>query len=32
MIYYKRVAISEGINVNKLNQWKEYDIFHYLYF
>ena len=29
MLEYDRVYISEGINVNKTNLWKECDIWHY---
>ena len=32
MIEYKRIDISEGIDVNKTNLSKECDICHYLYF
>ena len=32
MIEYKRIDISEGIDVNKTNLSKEYDICHYWYF
>ena len=29
MLEYDRIDISEGIDVNKTNLWKECDIFHY---
>ena len=32
MLYYDRINISEGINVNKKSEWKECDICHYYYF
>ena len=32
MLEYYRIDISEGIDVNKTNLWKECDIFHYWYF
>ena len=32
MIEYKRIDISEGIDVNKTNLSKEFDICHYWYF
>ena len=32
MIEYKRIDISEGIYVNKINLSKEVDIYHYWYF
>ena len=32
MIYYDRIDVSEGIDVNKTSASKEYDICHYLYF
>ena len=32
MLEYERIDISEGIDVNKTNLWKECDIFHYWYF
>ena len=32
MLEYDRIDISEGIDVNKTNLWKECDIFHYWYF
>ena len=31
MLEYDRIDISEGIDVNKANASKEYDIFHYWY-
>ena len=31
-IEYERIHISEGIDVNKTNLWKECDICHYWYF
>ena len=32
MLEYDRIDISEGIDVNKTNSSKEFDIFHYWYF
>ena len=32
MLYYDRLDISEGINVNKTSKSKEWDICHYWYF
>ena len=32
MLEYDRIGISEGINTNKTNASKEFDIFHYWYF
>ena len=32
MIYYDRIEISEGIDVNKTSASKEYDVCHYWYF
>ena len=32
MLQYKTIDISEGIDVNKTNLWKECDICHYWYF
>ena len=32
MLYYDRIDIFEGIDVNKTSQWKECDICHYLEF
>ena len=32
MIYYDRVDVSEGIDVNKTSESKEGDICHYSYF
>ena len=32
MIYYDRIDVSEGIDVNKVSESKEYDICHYWYF
>ena len=32
MIEYERIDISEGIDVNKTNLLREYDICHYWYF
>ena len=32
MLYYNRIDISEGINVNKTSESNEYDICHYWYF
>ena len=31
MIEYERIDISEGIDVDKTNLWKECDICHYWY-
>ena len=31
MLYYDRIDVSEGINVNKTSASKECDIFHYWY-
>ena len=30
MLYYDRIDISEGIDINKTDVSKEYDISHYL--
>ena len=30
MLYYDRIDVSEGIDVNKTSASKEYDICHYL--
>ena len=32
MLEYEIIDISEGIDINKTNLLKEYDIFHYWYF
>ena len=32
MIYYDRVDVSEGIDVDKTREPKECDIYHYWYF
>ena len=32
MIYYDRIDVSEGIDVNKTSASEEYGICHYLYF
>ena len=32
MLEYNKIDISEGIDVNKTNASKEYDICHYWYF
>ena len=32
MLKYDRTDTSEGIDINKTNASKEYDIFHYWYF
>ena len=32
MLYYDRIDVSEGINVNKTSEWKKCDICHYWYF
>ena len=32
MLEYNRIDVSEGIDVNKTNASKEYDICHYWYF
>ena len=32
MIYYHRIHVSEGIDVNKTSESKECDIYHYWYF
>ena len=32
MLYYDRIDVSEGIDVNKTSASKEYDICHYWYF
>ena len=32
MLEYQRIDISEGIDINKTNLSKEYDICHYWYF
>ena len=32
MIYYDRIDVSEGINVNETNASKECDVCHYWYF
>ena len=32
MLYYDRIEVSQGINVNKISESKECDICHYWYF
>ena len=32
MLYFDRIHVFEGIDVNKTNASKEYDICHYWYF
>ena len=32
MLYYDRIDVSEGIDVNKISELKECDICHYSYF
>ena len=32
MLYYDRIDVSEGVDVNKRNESKECDIYHYWYF
>ena len=32
MLYFDRIYVSEGINVNKINASKECNICHYWYF
>ena len=32
MLYYDRIYVSEGININKANTSKDCDICHYWYF
>ena len=32
ILYFDRVDVSEGIDVNKTSEWKECDICHYWYF
>ena len=32
MLYYDRIDVSEGIDINKTNALKECDICHYWYF
>ena len=32
MLYFDRIEVSEGINVNKTSKSKESNIFHYWYF
>ena len=32
MLYYDRIDVSEGIDVNKTSKPKEYDICHYWHF
>ena len=31
-LYFDRIDVSEGIDVNKTSVSKEYDIYHYWYF
>ena len=32
ILYYDRIDVSEGIDINKTSKSKECDIFHYWYF
>ena len=32
MLYYDRIEVSDGIDVNKTSESKVYDICHYWYF
>ena len=32
MLYYDRIDVSEGIDLNKTSESKEYNIWHYWYF
>ena len=32
MIYYDRTDVSEGIDVNKTSESKDWDVYHYWYF
>ena len=32
MLYYDRIDVSEGIDINKTIKWKKCDICHYWYF
>ena len=32
MLYYNRIEVSEGIDVNKTSESKECDVCHYWYF
>ena len=32
MLYYDRIDVSEGIDINKIRTSRECDIFHYWYF
>ena len=32
MLYYDRIEVSEGIDVNKIRESKKCDIYHYWYF
>ena len=32
MLYYDRIDISKGIDVNKTSESKEYNVCHYWYF
>ena len=32
MLYYDRIDVSEGIDINKTKASKECDVFHYWYF
>ena len=32
MLYFDRIDVSEGIDVNKTSKWKECNICHYWYF
>ena len=32
MLYFYRMIVSEGTDINKTSSWREYDICHYWYF
>ena len=32
ILYYDRIDVSEGVDINKINASKEYDIFRYWHF
>ena len=32
MLYYDRIEVSEGVDVNKVSESSECDVCHYLYF
>ena len=32
MLYYDRIDVSEGIDINQANASNDYDIYHYWYF